>query len=89
MKQFHCVKYLLSAACCILAWGFTFAEQRLELMAGHQTTRCTYLSPLTYTGPGYGLHYEWRRQAWRESTEGIEAKADFNYGYLLRPAKNS
>lgn len=65
------------------------AEQRLEFIWGHQTTRCTYLSPLTYTGPGYGLSYEWRNPAWRNSTVGMQARADFNYGYLLSPAKNS
>lgn len=67
----------------------TFAEQHLELMMGHQTARCSYLSPLTYTGPGYGLSYEWRHAAWREKTVGMQAHADFNYGYLLSPAKNS
>lgn len=66
-----------------------YAEQRLEFLWGHQTTRCTYLSPLTYTGPGYGLAYEWRHAAWRENTVGMQARADFNYGYLLSPAKNS
>lgn len=66
-----------------------YAEQRLEFMWGHQTTRCTYLSPLTYSGPGYGLAYEWRHPAWREKTVGMQARADFNYGYLLSPAKNS
>ncbi len=67
----------------------SFAEQRLEFMWGHQTTRCTYLSPLTYTGPGYGLAYEWHHPAWRENSVGMQARADFNYGYLLSPAKNS
>lgn len=65
------------------------ASQRLEFMWGHQTTRCTYLSPLTYTGPGYGLSYEWRHAAWLDKTVGMQARADFNYGYLLSPAKNS
>ncbi len=65
------------------------AEQRLEFIWGHQTTRCTYLSPLTYTGPGYGLAYEWHHPAWRDKTVGMQARADFNYGYLLSPAKNS
>lgn len=67
----------------------SFAEQRLEFMWGHQTTRCTYLSPLTYTGPGYGLAYEWHHPAWKDNTVGMQARADFNYGYLLSPAKNS
>lgn len=66
-----------------------FADQRLEFMWGHQTTRCTYLSPLTYSGLGYGLAYEWRHPAWRDKTVGMQAHADFNYGYLLSPAKNS
>lgn len=89
MKQFHFLKYLLSAAITLLAWECTCAEQRLELMAGHQTTRCTYLSPLTYSGPGYGLHYEWRRPSWREGTVGMQTQGELNYGYLLSPAKNS
>lgn len=65
------------------------AEQRLEFIWGHQTTRCTYLSPLSYTGPGYGLSYEWRHPAWRQKTVGMQAHAQFDYGYLLSPAKNS
>ena len=64
-------------------------EQHLEFIWGHQTTRCTYLSPLSYTGPGYGLSYEWRHAAWREKTVGMQAHAQFDYGYLLSPAKNS
>lgn len=79
---------LLSTSIVALA-SSAFAEQRLEFMWGHQTTRCTYLSPLTYTGPGYGLAYEWHRPAWRDNTVGMLARADFNYGYLLSPAKNS
>ncbi len=66
-----------------------FAEQRVEFTWGHQTTRCTYLSPLTYTGPGYGLGYEWRHASWRRQTVGMQAHAELNYGYLLSPAKNS
>lgn len=66
-----------------------FAEQRLEFIWGHQTARCTYLSPLAYTGPGYGLSYEWRHAAWRDKTVGMQARADVDYGYLLSPAKNS
>lgn len=65
------------------------AEQRFEFMWGHQTTRCTYLSPLSYTGPGYGLAYEWHHASWRNKTVGMQARADFNYGYLLSPAQNS
>lgn len=67
----------------------SMAEQRLNFSWGHQTTRCTYLSPLTYTGPGYGLTYEWRKTAWRGETIGMRAIADLDYGYLLSPAKNS
>lgn len=85
----HILKTFLSLACLFLSWECANAEQRLELMAGHQTTRCTYLSPLTYTGPGYGLHYEWMRPTWRKGTVGMQARADLNYGYLLSPAKNS
>lgn len=65
------------------------SEQHLELLMGHKTVRCTYLSPLTYTGPGYGLSYEWRRAAWKEKTVGMQASASFDYGYLLSPVKNS
>lgn len=65
------------------------AENRLEFIWGHQTTRCTYLSPLSYTGPGYGLFYEWNHPAWRERTVGMQAHAEADYGYLLSPAKNS
>ena len=64
-------------------------EQHLELSIGHETTRCTYLSPLTYTGPGYGLAYEWRHAAWNGGETGMQAHAYINYGYLLSPAKNS
>lgn len=66
-----------------------FAEQRLEFTAGHQVSRCTYLSPLTYDGPGYGLQYEWTKPTWKENTIGMQTHADFSYGYLLSPAKNS
>lgn len=65
------------------------AENRLEFIWGHQTTRCTYLSPLSYTGPGYGLSYEWRHAAWRQHTVGMQTHAEIDYGYLLSPAKNS
>ena len=65
------------------------AEQHLEVLMGHKTVRCTYLSPLTYTGSGYGLSYEWRHAAWREKTVGMQASASIDYGYLLSPAKNS
>ena len=87
MKSF---RRLTIVSICIVASILTaIAEQRVEFMWGHQTTRCTYLSPLTYTGPGYGLAYEWRHAAWRNKTVGMQARADFNYGYLLSPAKNS
>ncbi len=74
---------LLTISLCI------HAEQHLELAMGHKTVRCTYLSPLTYTGPGYGLSYEWRHAAWREKTVGMQASVSIDYGYLLSPAKNS
>lgn len=63
------------------------AEQHFEFSMGHETARCTYLSPLTYTGPGYGLTYEWRKPTWREGSVGMQAHAEFNYGYLLSSAK--
>lgn len=65
------------------------AGQRFEFTWGHQTTRCTYLSPLSYTGPGYGLSYEWHHASWRDKKVGMQARAELNYGYLLSPAKNS
>ncbi len=82
-------KITLIATSIVALASSAFAEQRLEFTWGHQTTRCTYLSPLTYTGPGYGLAYEWHHPAWRNNTVGMQARADFNYGYLLSPAKNS
>lgn len=82
-------KYTLLLIAVLAMTSSAFADQRLEFMWGHQTTRCTYLSPLTYSGPGYGLSYEWRHPAWRDKTVGMQARADFNYGYLLSPAKNS
>ena len=69
--------------------SFAFAGQRLEFICGHQAARCTYLSPLTYAGPAYGLTYEWRRAAWNAGSAGMQARADIDYGYLLSPAKNS
>lgn len=87
MKSF---RRLTIVSICIVASILTaIAEQRVEFIWGHQTTRCTYLSPLTYTGPVYGLSYEWRHAAWRDRSVGMQAQADFNYGYLLSPAKNS
>lgn len=74
------------------------SENRIEFIWGHQTTRCSYLSPLAYTGPGYGLSYEWRHAAWGKDGKGgsgkrfpigMQAHAEFDYGYLLSPAKNS
>ncbi len=82
-------RHILIIICMIASMMPAIASQRLEFMWGRQTTRCTYLSPLTYSGPGYGLAYEWRHPAWRENTIGMQARADFNYGYLLSPAKNS
>lgn len=82
-------RYAILAISIIVFSLSSVAGQRLEFMWGHQTTRCTYLSPLTYTGPGYGLSYEWRHASWQDKTIGMQARADFNYGYLLSPAKNS
>ncbi len=82
-------RYAIAAISCLGLMTAAHAEQRLEFLWGYQTTRCTYLSPLTYTGPGYGLAYEWRHPAWRENTIGMQAHGEFDYGYLLSPAKNS
>ncbi len=82
-------RYAIFALSIVVFTLSSLAEQRLEFIWGHQTTRCTYLSPLSYTGPGYGLAYEWRHPAWRERTVGMQAHAQFDYGYLLSPAKNS
>lgn len=71
------------------SWQGAYSEQHVEFTAGHKTVRCTYLSPITYTGPGYGLGYEWRHRAWNDGKTGMQARADINYGYLLNPAKNS
>lgn len=65
------------------------AEQRLELSMGHQTSRCTYLSPLAYSGSGYGLSYEWLKPTWHQDQVWMRTSADIDYGYLLSPAKNS
>lgn len=82
-------RYAITLTCLIAALLPIKAENRLEFIWGHQTTRCTYLSPLAYTGPGYGLSYEWRHPAWRDRSVGMQAHAEFDYGYLLSPAKNS
>ncbi|MBO5444039.1 MAG: DUF3316 domain-containing protein [Muribaculaceae bacterium] len=62
------------------------AEQHFEFSMGHESARCTYLSPLTYTGPGYGLAYEWRKPVWADGKAGMQTHADVSYGYLLNPA---
>lgn len=85
MGNFRRILLVLLLLNCLAVKG----EQRLYFTWGHQTTRCTYLSPLTYTGPGYGLSYEWRKGVWLEGTVGMQAIADIDYGYLLSPAKNS
>lgn len=72
-----------------MSWQGAHADNRLELTIGSQATRCTYLSPLTHSGPGYGLQYEWHHPSWKEKTVGMQAHADLDYGYLLSPAKNS
>lgn len=59
------------------------AEQHFEFSMGHEAARCTYLSPLTYSGPDYGLQYEWRKPTWNDGTIGMQAHADITYGYLL------
>ncbi len=82
-------RYAILAISLVICTLSSLAEQRLEFIWGHQTTRCTYLSPLTYTGPGYGLAYEWRHAAWKDRTVGMQAHGEFDYGYLLSPAKNS
>lgn len=82
-------KILLAMIALAATWPAAYSEQHLDFTAGHQTTRCTYLSPLTYTGPGYGLDYEWRHKSWNEGKTGMQARANANYGYLLSPAKNS
>lgn len=87
MKSFR--RYALLAMSIVISALTSLAEQRLEFIWGHQTTRCTYLSPLSYKGSGYGLSYEWKHAAWRDKTVGMQARADFNYGYLLNPAKNA
>lgn len=65
------------------------AEQHFEFSIGHETARCTYLSPVTYTGSDYGLAYEWKKPTWREGKLGMQAHGEINYGYLLSAAKNS
>lgn len=82
-------RYTLLAICLIASIIPAIADQHLEFIWGHQTTRCSYLSPLAYTGPGYGLSYEWRHAAWRDRTIGMQAHFQGDYGYLLSPAKNS
>lgn len=73
----------------IICFFSTQAEQRLDFAWGHQTTRCTYLSPITYTGPGYSISYEWRHGAWQQGMVGMQATGEIDYGYLLSRAKNS
>lgn len=88
MRRFL-IRLALAMTAIAAAWPVALSEQRLDFTAGHRTVRCTYLSPLTYTGPGYGLSYEWRKPAWNDGTTGMQARADLDYGFLLSPAKNS
>lgn len=87
MRNIHAI--LIATFLMLPAFNSMKAEQHFEFSVGHETARCTYLSPLTYTGPGYGLTYEWRKPTWREGSVGMQAHAEFNYGYLLSSAKNS
>lgn len=71
------------------SWPLAYSEQHLDFSWGCKALRCTYLSPLTYSGPAYGLNYEWRHKSWLDGKLGMQAQADIDYGYLLSPAKNS
>lgn len=82
-------KLALAMIAIAASWPVALSEQRFDFTIGHNSTRCTYLSPLTYTGMGYGLEYDWRHPAWNEGKTGMLASADIDYGYLLSPAKNS
>lgn len=82
-------KLLLAMTAIAASWPVALSELRLDLAAGHRTVRCTYLSPLTYSGPGYGLDFEWRKPTWNDGMTGMQLSADIDYGYLLSPAKNS
>lgn len=82
-------KFALAMIALAASWPVALSEQRLDFFVGHKSVRCSYLSPLTYTGPGYGLEYEWRRPSCIDGNFGMQAHADLDYGYLLSPAKNS
>lgn len=66
-----------------------YCESRLDVTWGHHTSRCTYLSTQTYTGPGYGVSFEWNRPTWMDGKILQSARADLEYGYLLSKSKNS
>lgn len=83
------LRIMMAMSAFLATWPFMYSEQRFDFTWGHNSTRCTYLSPLTYTGPGYGLDYEWRHKAWNDGKTGMQARADIDYGYLLSPVKNS
>lgn len=83
------LRIMMAMSAFLATWPSMYSEQRFDFTWGHNSTRCTYLSPLTYTGPGYGLDYEWRHKAWNEGKTGMQARADIDYGYLLSPVKNS
>lgn len=82
-------KLMLAMIAIAATWPAAFSEQHFELNLGRKALRCTYLSPLTYSGPAYGLGYEWRHKAWNDGKVGMQARADVDYGYLLSPVKNS
>ncbi len=82
-------KLMLAMIAIAASWPAAFSEQHLEFTAGHKVLRCTYLSPLTYSGPAYGIGYEWCRRTWNDGKIGMQARADIDYGYLLSPVKNS
>lgn len=87
MKQLTAI--IISILTMLPAFNQMKAEQHFEFSVGHETARCTYLSPLTYTGPGYGLAYEWKKPTWNEGKIEMQTHADLSYGYLLSTAKNS
>lgn len=87
MKQLTAI--LISIITMLPAFTQMKAEQHFEFSMGHETARCTYLSPITYTGPSYGLAYEWKKPTWNNGKVGMQTHADLNYGYLLSTAKNS
>lgn len=80
---------LTTLVVCVTMAMTSASQCRFEVSAGHHTARCTYLSTQTYTGPGYGLTFEWSRPTWLEGSLTQSAHADVQYGYLLSKSKNS